>query len=105
MFKSGYQIVDMKQIAITANAANATTIGGDIYNKINKTDLPILVVNLKVGSTVMRPAFVNFQAGTNKYVGTFGIAESTHGLTATILEITNADKAKVSTVEVAEYSA
>lgn len=105
MFKSGYQIIDFKGIAITANAANATTIGGDIYNKIKNCDLPILVVNLKVGSTLMRPAFVNFQAGTNKYLGTFAIDGSTHGLTATIIEVTNQDKAKVSTVEVAEYSA
>lgn len=105
MFKSGYQIIDFKGIAITANAANATTIGGDIYNKIKNCDLPILVVNLKVGSTLMRPAFVNFQAGTNKFLGTFAIDGSTHGLTATIIEVTNQDKAKVSTVEVAKYSA
>ena len=101
----GYQIIDMKGIAITANAANATTIGGGIYNKIKDCDMPVLLVNLKVGSTLMRPAFVNFQAGTNKFVGTFSVDASTHGLTATIVEITNADKAKVSTVEVAEYSA
>ena len=104
MLKGGYQIIDLGEKAITAGGS-AVTIGGDIFNKIKKTNLPILVSGLKVGSTVYRPAYVNFQAGTNKYVGTVEVVKSTHGLTATILTITNQDKASVETVEVAAYSA
>lgn len=105
MFKGGYQIIDLKNIAITANGS-AVAIGDKIYEKVLKAKtLPVLVVGLKVGSTEKHAAFVNFQAGTNKVVGTFEIVSSTHGLTASIIEIDKDSKAKVSTVEVAEYSA
>lgn len=104
MFDGGYQIINLGNNAITAGGS-AVTIGNDIYNKIKNCNLPILIKGLKIGSTVYRPCYVNFQAGTNKYVGTVEVVKSTHGLTATILTITNADKASVETVEVAEYSA
>lgn len=104
MLTGGYQIIDLQDKAITAGGS-AVTIGDNIYNKIKNTGMPILVKGLKVGSTVYRPAYVNFQAGTNKFVGTVDVVKSTHGLTATILTVTNADKASVETVEVAAYSA
>ena len=104
MFKGGYQIIDLKEIAITANGS-AVAIGDKIYEKVLNTTLPVLVTGLKIGSSVQRSAFVNFQTGTNKVLGTFKIDESTHGLTASVLEIDKDSKAKIRTCEVAEYSA
>lgn len=103
MLTGGYQIIDLQEKAITVGGS-AVTIGDNIFNKIKNSGMPVLVKGLKVGTTIYRPAYVNFQAGTNKFVGTFDVVKSTNGLTASIITITNADKASVETVEVAAYS-
>lgn len=96
MFKGGFQILDMKQVALTANAVNYTSIETGIFNKIKNCDLPVIVVNLKVGSTVLRPSVVNFQATSSTvYEGLVSV----EGTTITNLLVKSDDKAKVTQTE------
>lgn len=78
----GYQIVDLKE---TALSSTASTIAGT-YNAVkNSKGKPIYVQGLKISTTVYNDCFLPCFVGSNKY---------TLVLPTGVIEITNDDKVK-----------
>lgn len=104
MLKGGYQIIDFKGDAFTVSTQK--TLDFDLYGIITKKALPIYVTGLKIGSSNEMSNWVSFYKNSStSCVGIVKVEESTHGLTVSYMEVTNANKAVIRQVELAEYSA
>lgn len=89
MFDGGYQIVDLKNIEINNDGQTLVLLPTGSYNKIVKTDLPILLKGLKIkGTGEFKPHYATFIKGTNEVYLTFINSYNSYFVT-----ITNSDTA------------
>ena len=67
MTKGGYQIIDLKNEALTSGVG---VVYDGIYDKVKGTRKPILVSGLNVGGTEYHDSFVDFTVSGTTFTGT-----------------------------------
>lgn len=77
MVKGGYQIIDLKNKALTSGVG---VVYDGIYDKVEGTRKPILVSGLNVGGTEYHDSFVDFTVSGTTFTGTI------YGKTITIAD-------------------
>ena len=67
MTKGGYQIIDLKNKALTSGVGMKFD---GVYDKVKGTHKPILVCGLNVGGTEYHDSYVDFTVAGTAYTGT-----------------------------------